>query len=192
MSIVKPTTRRWTRAEYYHLAELGWFRNQRVELIEGEIIQMPPQKNFHAVAIGLAEQALEGAFGPGHWVRTQLPLHLRPRSAPEPYVAVVPGSPRDYATRDHPTTALLIVEVSDTTLAYDRSRKASLHARTGISDYWIVNLIDRQLELRRNPVPDRTQRYRFGYADVLMLSAADHVIPLAAPAARIAVADLLP
>jgi Uma2 family endonuclease len=192
MSIVKPTARRWTRAEYYRLAELGLFRKERVELIEGEIIQMPPQKNFHAVAIGLAEQALQAAFGPGHWIRIQAPLHLRPRSAPEPDLAVVPGHPRDYATSDHPTMALLIVEVSDTTLAYDRTRKASLYARAGIADYWIINLIDQRLEVRRQPVRDRSQRYGWAYADLLSLAAADHVTPLAAPAARIAVADLLP
>src|SRR5947209_6068047 len=114
MSLVRPTLRRWTRSEYYRLADLGLFRGQRVELIGGEIIQMPPQKNLHAIAIGLAEDALRAAFGPGHWVRPQLPLHLRPRSAPEPDLAVVLGSPRDYAGANHPRTALLVIAVSDT------------------------------------------------------------------------------
>src|SRR5439155_3890171 len=111
-----PRRRRWTRDEYYRLAEIGFFRDQRVELVDGEIVQMPPQKNFHVIGIDLVHQALQKAFGPGHWVRIQAPLHLRPNSAPEPDLAVVRGSSRDYAATDHPTSALLVVEVSDTTL----------------------------------------------------------------------------
>jgi Uma2 family endonuclease len=123
--------------------------------------------------------------------RLQAPLHLGPRSAPEPDAAVVPGGPRDYTATGHPTTALLIVEVSDTTLSYDRGRKASLYARAGIADYWILNLVQ-QLEVHRWPVPDPTQHYRHGYADVLILTPQDHIAPLAAPKKRVAVADLLP
>ena len=130
MPALKPRTRKWTRAEYYRMADLGMFRDQRVELIEGTIVQMPPQKNFHVIGIGLVEQRPRAAFGPRYWVRIQAPLHLGPRSAPEPDVAVVPGGSRDYTRTGHPTTALLIVEVSETTLAYDRGRKASLYART--------------------------------------------------------------
>src|SRR5262249_25072776 len=77
-------------------------------------------------------------------------LDLSPWSVPDPDVAVVQGSPRN-ASPDNPTTALLLVEVSETTLAYDRSTKASLYARAGIADYWIVNLVDRQVGVLRNP-----------------------------------------
>jgi Uma2 family endonuclease len=192
MSIAKPSFRRWTRAEYYQMAGLGLFRSQRVELIEGEIIQMPPQKNFHAIAIGLGEKAFDVAFGLGFWIRQQLPLHVRIRSAPEPDLAVVPGGPRDYAAIDHPTTALLVMEISDTTLAYDRGRKASLYARGGITDYWILNLVDRHLEIHRNPVADSSHRHGFRFADAMILTATDYATPLAAPQARILVADLLP
>jgi Uma2 family endonuclease len=192
MAILKPRARQWTRAEYYRMADLGLFNGQRVELIEGTIVQMPPQKNFHMIALGLVEEALRAAFGPRHWVRMQGPLHLRPRSAPEPDAAVVPGRPRDFAATDHPTTALLVVEISDTSLAYDRGRKASLYARSGIADYWIVNLVHGRLEVRRNPVPDPSQHYDTRYADVLLLGPKDRVAPLAAPRKRIAVADLLP
>ena len=87
---------------------------------------------------------------------------------------------------------MLIVEVSESTLAFDRRRKASLYARAGIADYWIVNLVDRQLEVRRNPVADLTQFYGAAYADETVLQAADQATPPAAPQARIAVADLLP
>src|SRR5262249_46272485 len=93
---------------------------------------------------------------------------------------------------DNPTSALLLVEVSDTTLAYDRSTKASLYARAGIADYWTVNLVDRQVEVRRNPVPDPSQPYGFRYADEIILSPAHFVSPLAARQAQIPGADLLP
>ena len=84
-------------------------------------------------------------------------------------MAVVPGGPRDYTRTGHPTTALLIVEISETTLAYDRGRKASLYARAKIADYWIVNLVHSRLEVRRNPVPDQGERYGWRYQDVLLL-----------------------
>ena len=91
MNTLKPHTRKWTRAEYYRMADLGWFDNQRVELIEGTVVQMPPQKNLHVIGIDLAEKAVQAAFGPQFWVRNQSPLHLGRRSAPEPDIAVVPG-----------------------------------------------------------------------------------------------------
>ena len=192
MNTLKPHTRKWTRAEYYRMADLGWFDNQRVELIEGTVVQMPPQKNFHVIGIDLAEKAVQAAFGPQFWVRIQAPLHLGRRSAPEPDVAVVPGRSRDYATTGHPTTALLIVEVSETTLAYDRDRKASLYARAKIADYWIVNLVHSRLEVRRTPTPDPSERYGWRYQDVLILGPQDRIAPLAALRKRIRVADLLP
>src|SRR5262245_54004413 len=130
-----PARRLWTRKEFYRMAALGLFRHQRVELIEGVIIQMPPMLEPHAAGIEKTRRALEAVFGPDHWARAQMPLHLRRRSAPYPDIAVVPGGPGDYQTA--PTTALLVCEISDTTLTYDRGRKASLYASAGISDYWI-------------------------------------------------------
>jgi Uma2 family endonuclease len=189
---VGPRRRLWTRHEFYRLVDLNFFLGQRVELIEGEIVQMPAQKNLHALAIELTREALDKAFGSGHWVRVQMSLDLTPLSVPDPDLAVVSGNPRDHSTADNPKTALLIVEVSDTTLRYDRRRKASLYARAGIADYWIVNLVHRQLEVRRNPVPDSRQRYGFRYSSRTILAPSDFVTPLATPQARIAVADLLP
>src|SRR5579885_182049 len=186
----KPRTRRLTRAEFYRMADLGFFRNRRVELINGAIVEMPVMKNPHAVAIALTEDALRKAFGPGFWVRTQMPVALGKWSEPEPDVAVVPGSPRDYS--DHPTTALLVAEISDTTLSYDRNRKARLYARAGIPEYWIVNLVQNQLEVRRDPQPDPANPRRFRYTQTIILKAGDTIAPLAAPQALVAVADLLP
>jgi Uma2 family endonuclease len=184
--------RRWTRREYYRLLDRGFFLEQRTELIGGEILVMPAQKNFHALALSLTQDALRAAFGPGYWVRGQASLDLSPFSVPDPDLAVVAGNPRDHNTKDNPTTALLIVEVSDTTLRYDRGRKASLYASAGIADYWIVNLVDRQLEIYRQPVADSSQPFGHRYDQVTVLGPTDTATPLAAPTAQISVADLLP
>ncbi|MCS6863160.1 MAG: Uma2 family endonuclease, partial [Abditibacteriales bacterium] len=112
-------------------------------------------------------------------------------SDPEPDIAVEVGNSRTY--RDaHPTTAVLIVEIADSSLDHDRRCKGSLYASEGIEDYWIVNLVDRQLEVYRQPHADATQPYGFGYADVRVLKARERVAPLAAPRSWVKVADLLP
>lgn len=87
-------------------------------------------------------------------------LDLGPISVPDPDVAVVPGPPAP--TGDYPTTALLVVEVSDTTLRYDRGRRARICARAGITDYSIVNLVDGQVEVRRDLRYKPTHRPRYG------------------------------
>jgi Uma2 family endonuclease len=186
----EPVRRLWTRREYYRIAAEGFFDGQRVELIEGEIIQMPPMLEPHANGIERTRRILEAAFGSSFWVRIQMPLHLRRRSAPEPDLAVVRGGPGSYRTA--PTSALLLAEVSDTSLAFDRGRKASLYASAGIADYWIVNLVHDVLEVHRSPVQDRTQFFNYRYADVRTLLPGENVVPLAAPKARIRVANLLP
>jgi Uma2 family endonuclease len=188
---IEPRVRRFSSDEFYRLVDLGWFNGQRVELIEGEIIEMPAQKNHHLAAITLARDALAQVFGPGFWVRVQGTLDLTPWSTPDPDLAVVAGSPRGCAAAN-PKTALLVIEVSDTTLTYDRGTKGSLYAKAGIADYWIVNLVDRRLEVYRNPLPDARQPFGSGYADVIELESGDFVSPLAQPQNKIPVADLLP
>jgi Uma2 family endonuclease len=159
-----------------------------IELVAGHLVVKEPQHAAHATACRLVARALERAFA-GEWdVRSRLPLALDPESEPEPDVCVVAGGPRDYAI-DHPARPALVVEVSASRLAFDREDKASLYARAGIPEYWIVNLLDRRLEVYRRPAgPGAPWRYR----DVAVLDAAGEVAPLAAPAARIRVADLLP
>jgi Uma2 family endonuclease len=186
-----PTPRRFTRAEYYEMERLGWFVEQRVELIAGEIILMPSFNPPHPTATKLAERALEAAFGPGFHARVQQPLTLPDDSEPEPDIAIVPGDPRDYVA-SHPTTAPLVVEVSESTLRYDQNTKGSLYAAAGLQEYWIVNLVDRQLEVYRKPIPDANEPHGFVYDDVVFLGPADFATPLALPQGRIAVADLLP
>ena len=117
MSVPAIQTKHWTRQEYDRLADAGILApDERVELLEGEIVTMTPQHGPDSASIGLAEAALRKAFGPAHWIRIQLPLIVDPDSEPEPDLAVVPGSPRDYVT-EHPRAALLVVEIADSTLA---------------------------------------------------------------------------
>jgi Uma2 family endonuclease len=184
--------RRWSREEYERMIDAGVLTTEdQVELIDGDIVTMTPQKSRHATAVRLAEIALRRAFGEQGKVdvRTQLPLALDPASEPEPDIAVVTGSPRDYRD-DHPSTALLILEVADTSLAFDRTVKASLYARAGIADYWVLNVSDEMLEIHRTP--ERSTDAPRGWRYVERFSARDGVAPLARPDGVISVTDLLP
>lgn len=185
MSIAEPRAICWDRETYYRLAEQGYFQGRRVQLIEGEIIEMSPQKHPHAAAIEFLKRALAAAFTGEWWLRDQLPLVFSKNSDPEPDVAVVPGSPRDYS--DHPATANLVVEVADITLAFDKTRKLRLYAAAGIPDYWIVDLAKRRLLVFREPQPDLRD-----YAQTLVCKENGSIAPLAAPGCAIHVADILP
>jgi Uma2 family endonuclease len=185
-------TKRWTRLEYDRLIEKGAFGPEdRIELLGGALVVREPQGSPHAMGIRMAEEALRRAFATGWDVRVQLPVALDEESEPEPDVSVVPGSFRDYP-RDHPGRAVLIVEIADSSLALDRSLKGSLYARARVGDYWIVNLVDRVLEVYRDPVPDASARYGWRYAAITTLRPGDTVVPLAAPDSPILVADLIP
>jgi Uma2 family endonuclease len=189
---VEPRPFRWTIEEYYRLCEQEWFQGRRVQLIGGEIIEMPAQKTAHARGIALTEDALRAAFGASYWVRVQMSLDLSPHSVPDPDLAVIPGTARTYTATTNPTTALLVVEVSETTLSYDRNAKGSLYAAGGLADYWIVNLVQHQLEVYRDPIADSAKPFGFRYASRTILDPVDVVSPLAASQAQITVADLLP
>jgi Uma2 family endonuclease len=183
---------RWTYQEYQRLSDMGFFFKRRVELLGGRIIEMSAQKDLHFAAIELARIAVSRSFGDKFWCRTQGPLHLDRWSGPEPDIAVVPGSPRDYIGTGHPQSASLVLEISDTTLRYDRRKKGPRYARAGYQDYWILNLVDRQLEVYRKPIADPSAPLGWRYAEVAVLSTPASIAPLAAPQGSIAVADLLP
>lgn len=184
------TLRRWKRAEYERLVELGVFDRDPVELIGGHLIVAEPQNSPHATAVGAADDALRAALPPGFIVRTQMPIALDDESAPEPDLAVVPGRRADYQ-RSHPTRATLVVEVADSSLRLDREEKGSLYARARIAEYWIVNLIDRVLEIYRDPAPDLAAPHGWRYRAVAALAPGAVIAPAELPAAQIRVADLL-
>jgi Uma2 family endonuclease len=181
--------RLWTRDEYYQMAELGFFRGKRVELIEGEIIEMSPMKSLHMTGISLADEVLREVFTSGFIIRVQAPLSFSGITEPEPDVAVVKGKIRDF-TDEHPKTAELIVEVSDATLRYDRTKKAELYAKNKIQEYWILNVKSRSLEVYRRPIRDK--KLGFVYTEIQILTEKDSMSPLAKPNAKIKIADILP
>jgi Uma2 family endonuclease len=181
--------KRWTRDEYDKCIEIGVFTEEdKIELIDGELIKKMPVKPPHATALSLAEEALRSLLPTGFHTRNQQPIALSNRSEPEPDIAVVTGSVRDYARR-HPETALLLIEISDSTLAFERSRKAQIYAKAGIQDYWIVNVKGNVVEVYRNPV---TERGRGRYTSGQQFQAGETISPLAFPEISIAVSDILP
>ena len=127
-------TRRFSRAEYEKLIDLGVFQpGEAIELIGGELMVAEPQGAAHYTAIRKTAKTLEAVFGPGWEVRTQGPIGLDEESEPEPDVAVVPGGPEDYRSA-HPSRPVLTVEVAESSLGIDRERKGSLYARAGLLD----------------------------------------------------------
>jgi Uma2 family endonuclease len=174
-----------TRLEYDKLVDVGIIgEDERVELVGGALVEMSPEGPTHAGTIDLCAEALRRAFGPGFTVRVQHPLVIDPDDEPEPDLAVVPGDPREYLGA-HPRSAALVVEVSESSLSFDRLEKAPLYARAGVPEYWIVNLAERRLEVHREPSAGR-------YGRVVSLAAGDEIAPLAAPGSSVAVAALLP
>lgn len=189
MTTARATNRpfRFSREQYYRLGELDFFQGRRVERIHGEIIEMSPMSWTHGLGCDLTADALRRFFHTTLWVRGQKPMTVVD-SDPEPDVAVYPGPPRSYTA--HPSSALLIVEVAETSLLYDTTTKAELYATAGVLDYWVLDLENRRLLVFRDPppIPDGGSAYR----TLLTLQPSDSVSPLAAPSASIAVADLLP
>ena len=185
--LAEPQARRWTKSEYDDLAQQGWFQHERVQLIHGEIIQMPAHGHAHFQMLNRVGELLRGAFGPGYWVRMQGPLDLAMDSVPEPDIAVVKGTFEEY--RAHPTTALLAVEISDTTLRLDR-RKAGLYAASGIADYWLVNMGQSQLEVYREPVADAKEEFGYRYSKPIIIKSPDVIVPIAFPHVTIRVEDI--
>lgn len=184
--------KRWTRKEYDQLVEREVFtREDRIELMDGLLVVAEPQSAYHYTAIRFVARALERAFGDGWDVRMEAPVALDDRSEPEPDVAVVRGDLVDYLAA-HPTDPVLVVEVALSRITFDRRYKSSLYARAGRPEYWIVNLVNRTLEIRRRPTRSVSAPYGWDYADIRPLGVGDTASALAAPDATIAVADLLP
>lgn len=178
---------RYTTEAYFDLVRRGVLdHDDRVELLEGVIVAEPPMDPPHAAGIGAVEDALRRAIGRRATVRVQAPLLAPPYSAPEPDIAVVAGEARAYWER-HPTSALLVVEVSNTSLKQDRLSKSRIYAGIGIPDYWIVNLRDGCVEVCRSP--DLAQRL---YLERTVFQRGEYLDLVAFADVRIAVADLLP
>lgn len=178
---------RWTRQRYDQAVDAGVFTtDDKIELLEGEIVPKMSQNNPHRVATALTNEAVRLAFAGEGFVQVQSPIGLSPVSEPEPDVVVVLGSPRDFLA-DHPgpESILLLIEVSDSSLREDRTRKLRLYAEAGVVEYWIVNLRDRVLEVHLDPHTD-------GYTTRHVLRPDDSITPSQRSGATLLVSDLLP
>ena len=163
------------------MVELGWFDDERVELLHGVLVKMSPQLAPHASTVQRLNQLLMVRLQGRFTLRIQSPLALSNDSEPEPDVSIVPLG--DYDT-EHPCTALLVIEVSDTTLRKDRG-KASVYASAGIAEYWIVNINARTVEVYRSPEADR-------YAEVRTLRDGESLQPAGPIDVALAVSEILP
>jgi Uma2 family endonuclease len=168
------------RAEFERLVELGAFEDEPIELLEGVIVQMSPKSPRCADAVTKLIALLFHAANDRAQIRSQMPFAASEISLPEPDIALVPPGHYDDA---NPQSALLIVEVSLESLRKDRTLKADLYARAGVPEYWIVNLVDRCIEVRTQPVEGaytRLETFPQGAA-----------IPFAPFGATVAVSDVI-
>ncbi len=180
-------TRKFTVKEYALMGEAGVFDDdERVELIEGEIIPLSPQNPKHARIIENLTELLIQCFASTHRILVQLPLTLGTHSEPEPDFAVVRRGLPD--GERHPEVADLIIEVSESTLAKDRRTKAPLYAKFAQPEYWILNTKKMRLEVRRQPL---ALADGFGYKELMVLTPGQTIAPLFAPERVFEVAQLL-
>ncbi|MEH2451120.1 Uma2 family endonuclease [Nostoc sp.] len=179
--------RLWTVEEYHRMAEAGIFgADERVELLEGKIIWMIAKGTAHRSAVGRTDYLLKNRLGNRAWVSIQDPVKLNERSEPEPDIAVVKVDPLDYADH-HPTPSevYLIIEVADSSLKLDCQTKAKAYSQAGITDYWVLNVVSRQLYVFRQPTQD-------GYQSKVILAEDATISPLEFPDLSIAVLEILP
>ncbi len=185
------TPLRWTISEYRKLGETGLFHDTKTMLIHGEILVMAMPDPPHDTALSLTQEYLRTAFATGHYVRNQQGFDIGLDNDPSPDLAVVLGSIRDYAKRT-PTTAVLIVEISDSTLFKDITSKAELYATAKVPEYWVIDINNRQLYVFSDPVALPAGLGATAYRKHIVHAENETVSPQSAPTASIRVADLLP
>lgn len=175
---------RWSTEEYHQMASAGLLdETDRVELIEGELVDMAPIGSKHAFNVDRFARAIQLAVGKAFFVRVQNPILLGEHSEPQPDIAVVKD--KNYA-KSHPGAedVLLVVEVSDTTLDYDRDVKLSLYARHGIPEVWLLDVNANELTIYREPVEGQ-------YRLIRKPTASEVVSPMHVPGVAITLAEVL-
>jgi Uma2 family endonuclease len=184
--MLAPTKHRFSVAEYYRMAETGVLRpDARVELLNGEIIDMSPIGPFHGGVVNYLLDVFT-ATCKGRWRTTvQNPVRLDDHSEPQPDLMLAKPSP-DFYRKRHPQPAdvFLLVEISDTSLTTDREAKLPAYGRAGIAEVWIVNLADLTVEVYREP-------HFTGYGSKTVLRAGDQAKPQEFPDVAVDVAELL-
>lgn len=185
-----PPPYRWTCEQFHRVGEARLFEGHRVLLVEGEILVMPPIGDRHRTIVTLVGEMLRGTFKEGFFVSEEKPFDIGRSTDPQPDLAVIKGNIRDFMESGL-TEAALIVEVSDSTYEYDHFQKASLYASAAVQDYWIIRLKTREVEIYRQPQPDDTQPFGFGYGEKTVHQGGAIIQPLGA-ANPVAVSALLP
>jgi Uma2 family endonuclease len=189
-ALTSPRVLRWTVDLFHHVNATGVFEGRRPLLVNGVLLEQGPMNPPHAIAMELLVDVMRATFGAGWRVRPQLPLVLGQEIDPCPDLAVVSGTAR--GTTTHPTSASLVVEISDTTLAYDMREKAELYATANIPEYWVLDLDAGQLHVFRDPQPLPASLGATASRTHDILGPGDAVSPLAVPNSAVRVADLLP
>jgi Uma2 family endonuclease len=169
-----------SRREYDRLVDLGWFVDEPIELLRGVLVTMSPQGWPHASAISFFNEQLVLQLAGRHGVRPQLPFAADDWSEPEPDLAVVRKDP---SLRGHPSEALLVVEIADSSLALDRGLKRTIYAEVGIPEYWIVDVNGRTVEVHTRPDGGY-------YSRAQILRDGDVLRPTLLPGVMICVADI--
>jgi len=186
MSVVfTPARHRLSVEDYHKLGEVGILTEEsRVELIEGELIDMAPIGGPHMGLVNRLNRLLVLAVGDLGVVSIQNPVTLPPNSEPQPDVAILkPGADSAGSAVPRADEVLLLIEVADTTLSYDRNTKLKLYAKAGIAEAWIVNLQSKCVEVYRDPAPA-------GYVEHSEVGSGRIVSPLALPTVQLAVAEI--
>ena len=186
-----PLPYRWTCDEFYCLGGIPSLADKKLILIDGEVLEMAAPGPAHTRAQAIIERRLRAVFPEDrYWIRGQGGMILGINTDPIPDVAVIEGTP--WTVTGHPSWALLVIEIADTSLAYDTGDKASLYAAAGVADYWVVDVENRTLHVFRTPTPDAARKYGHGYATTTILGPAYQLAPLAAATRPVTAADLLP
>ena len=178
---------RFNRRDYHAMVEAGVFsEDERVELIQGDIVAMTAINPKHSSAVKRLIAIFPAALGGRAVVGAQDPFAIGDASEPQPDLTIAKPRVDFYATEHpRPEDLFLVIEVSHSSLRYDREVKVPLYAEAGVAEFWLLNLVDNILEIYRDPGPK-------GYRSLQRLSPGDHVSPLAFPDLTLAVADLLP
>ena len=179
------TRRRFSRAEYYRMVEVGILReHDRVELIKGEIVEMSPIGRRHKAFVGNLAQLLMVRLAGRAVVWAQSSIALADDTEPQPDLAVLRRGAVSYKERDAwAEDTLLVVEVADSSLAYDRSTKMRLYAEAGIPEYWVVDCTAETVEVHREPAPD-------GYREVRLVAGVGTLAPQASPDVELRTTDI--
>jgi Uma2 family endonuclease len=167
-----PQPKRFTVQDYHRLVEMGfWGENERIELIRGELIQMAAKGTAHETCITRLMRVLFPLVAEQATLRCQSPISLAD-SEPEPDVTIARNQAEDYL-HGHPGPAdiLLVIEVADSSLTYDREVKLPLYAEVGITDYWLFNLLEGYLEAYSQPTEIRPGQFGYQHRDIVPTTA---------------------